>query len=483
MAMRELPAGWSVARLNELVDILDSRRIPLNQNERDKRIAGKSQDKLFPYFGATGQVGFIDDYLFDETLILLGEDGVSFFDPYKNKAYLAHGKYWVNNHAHVLRAKVDATNTAYLEKYLNSFDYTGFVTGSTRLKLTQEAMRSIPVTLAPLAEQKRIADKLDALLAKVDACRQRLDRVPALIKRFRQAVLAAATAGDLTADWRNKCEVEKTGADLLKLAREMHKLAAKRVEDIPMPVEDESIVDIPNSWTVASGAEVVEPKAEIVYGIVQPGPKLEEGVPYVRGMDIENGRILVDQLMKTSQAIAEKYSRSALLGGDVLLGIIRATKVAIVPSVLNGANITQGTARFRPSSVIKTRYLAIALEAPSTQYWLHEHYRGIDMPGLNLADVRRVPIPLPPLEEQREIVRRVEALFAFADRLEARYLAARKQVDKLTPSLLAKAFRGELVPQDPNDEPASALLERIRAERAGQGALFDGAPKRRRKTS
>lgn len=74
-------------------------------------------------------------------------------------------------------------------------------------------------------------------------------------------------------------------------------------------------------------------------------------------------------------------------------------------------------------------------------------------------------------------------LFAFADRLEARYTAARKQVDQLTPALLAKAFRGELVPQDPNDEPASALLERIRAERAGQGTLFEGAPKRRRKSS
>jgi type I restriction enzyme S subunit len=380
-------------------------------------------------------------------------------------------------------------NPTYLRHFFSSPDFRELIcndvigVGGSLTRAQPKVVAGFPVLLAPAAEQKRIADKLDALLAKVDACRQRLDRVPALLKRFRQAVLAAATAGDLTADWRNKCEVEKTGADLLKLAREMHKLAAKRVEDIPMPVEDESIVDIPNSWTVASGAEVVEPKAEIVYGIVQPGPKLEEGVPYVRGMDIENGRILVDQLMKTSQAIAEKYSRSALLGGDVLLGIIRATKVAIVPSVLNGANITQGTARFRPSSVIKTRYLAIALEAPSTQYWLHEHYRGIDMPGLNLADVRRVPIPLPPLEEQREIVRRVEALFAFADRLEARYLAARKQVDKLTPSLLAKAFRGELVPQDPNDEPASALLERIRAERAGQGALFDGAPKRRRKTS
>ncbi len=88
-------------------------------------------------------------------------------------------------------------------------------------------------------------------------------------------------------------------------------------------------------------------------------------------------------------------------------------------------------------------------------------------------------MPIPSLEEQHEIVRRVEALFAFADRLEARTTAARKQVDTLTPALLAKAFRGELVPQDPNDEPASALLERIRAERAGQGALFDGAKKSR----
>jgi type I restriction enzyme S subunit len=97
--------------------------------------------------------------------------------------------------------------------------------------------------------------------------------------------------------------------------------------------------------------------------------------------------------------------------------------------------------------------------------------------------LRNIPVALPRIPEQIEIVKCVEALFAFADRLEARTAVARAQVDKLTPALLAKAFRGELVPQDPNDEPASALLERIRAERAGQGALFDGAPKRRRKTS
>jgi type I restriction enzyme S subunit len=91
--------------------------------------------------------------------------------------------------------------------------------------------------------------------------------------------------------------------------------------------------------------------------------------------------------------------------------------------------------------------------------------RGGNQPALNGAKVRALPLPLPPRDEQKEIVRRVEALFAYADRLEARYNTARAQVERLTPALLAKAFRGELVPQDPNDEPASVLLERIRAAR------------------
>jgi len=142
--------------------------------------------------------------LFDEQLILLGEDGVPFFDPLRHKAYLASGRFWVNNHAHVLRGVADLADQSYLTSYLNQLDYTGFVTGSTRLKLTQAAMRSIPVPLAPLNEQRRIAAKLDTALVAVDACRQRLDGVEALLKRFRQAVLAAATSGALTREWREE---------------------------------------------------------------------------------------------------------------------------------------------------------------------------------------------------------------------------------------------------------------------------------------
>jgi type I restriction enzyme S subunit len=195
-------------------------------------------------------------------------------------------------------------------------------------------------------------------------------------------------------------------------------------------------------------------------------------------MDIVNERIQVDQLLRTSPAIAAKYGRASIRGGDVLLGIIRATKVAVVPPVLEGANITQGTARLRPSDMILPQYLAAVLRAPATQRWLHAHYRGIDMPGLNLADVRQTPIPVPSKTEQAEIVRRVEILFEYADRLEVRLATAESAVERLTPALLDKAFRGELLPQDPADEPASELLNRLHAHRQARQAC--GSTKRRR---
>jgi type I restriction enzyme S subunit len=117
--------------------------------------------------------------------------------------------------------------------------------------------------------------------------------------------------------------------------------------------------EVPETWRWAVAEEIVAPGAEIVYGIVQPGPQLDDGIPYVRGLDIVDGVIQTSQLLKTSPEIAEKYSRATLQGGDVLLGIIRATKVAIVPGEIAGANITQGTARFRPSDAIMTAFLVV----------------------------------------------------------------------------------------------------------------------------
>jgi type I restriction enzyme S subunit len=241
------------------------------------------------------------------------------------------------------------------------------------------------------------------------------------------------------------------------------KWKSKYVE--PEPVNTDELPELPEGWTWASAAEVVDPSADIVYGIVQPGPPLEDGVPYIRGTDIQDGVILISQLLRTSTEIAERYERASLRGGDVLLGIIRATKVAIVPDELLGANITQGTARFRPGHSITTAFLAGWLESPMAQRWLHDHYRGIDMPGLNLKDVRQVPVPVAPLAEQDAVAKAIRAAISKWRTITDASELSQRRLTHLDSAILAKAFRGELVPQDPNDEPASALLERIRAER------------------
>jgi type I restriction enzyme, S subunit len=354
----------------------------------------------------------------------------------------------------VCRPKLEVLHPRYLlalfktQRFLREGET--LMTGSVGHKrVPKEYLLSTEVPLAPPDEQKRITEKLEALLLRVDACRDRLDRVPAILRRYREAVLSAAVRGRLTQEWRQTrsrgCPVGATKGepDLAPL-----KLDSKRTdENLQLWLSD-----LPSSWRVERASQVVDPGADIVYGIVQPGPKLEKGVPYVRGMDIVDGAILVEQLLRTSPEIAQRYSRASIKGGDVLLGIIRATKVAVVPDTLNGANITQGTARFRPSGRILTHYLATVLEAPETQRWLHGHYRGIDMPGLNLADVRRVPIPLPSLDEQAEIVKRVCALLALAEELENRVASARADVENLTPAIFGKAFRGELV-----QKPVEAL--------------------------
>ena len=163
---QKLPEGWAVCCLENVAKVLDNLRKPINSNERNSRIANKHENELFPYYGATGQVGFIDDYLVDGTFLLLGEDGAPFLDKYAIKSYPIKGKCWVNNHAHILDPQCDFD---YLMFYLNHVDYKDYVNGSTRLKLTQSDMRSIIILLPPLTEQKRISVKVKYLFRLLDS--------------------------------------------------------------------------------------------------------------------------------------------------------------------------------------------------------------------------------------------------------------------------------------------------------------------------
>ena len=123
--INKMPSSWIETSIEEVCLILDSARIPINAKERSTRIEGKDESELYPYYGATGEVGKIDGYLFEGEHILLGEDGAPFLDPFKDKAYLVSGKFWVNNHAHILKS---VTSNRFVCHYLNQFNYSDYVT-------------------------------------------------------------------------------------------------------------------------------------------------------------------------------------------------------------------------------------------------------------------------------------------------------------------------------------------------------------------
>ena len=181
--------NWQIKKLGEVVSILDNLRKPINSTERLQRINGKNQKDLFPYYGATGQVGWIDSFLTDGEFILVGEDGAPFLDNFKNKAYKISGKTWVNNHAHILKEKENITLNNFILYYLNSIDYRQYVNGTTRLKLTKGSLTEIPFPLPPIGIQKAIVSKIEELFSELDKGLEDLKTAQQQLKTYRQSVL------------------------------------------------------------------------------------------------------------------------------------------------------------------------------------------------------------------------------------------------------------------------------------------------------
>ncbi|WP_428044078.1 restriction endonuclease subunit S [Candidatus Avelusimicrobium faecicola] len=179
--------NWEEKKLGELCDVLDFRRKPITRKDRTRG--------LYPYYGATGIVDFIDSFLFDEPLLLVGEDGARWGSG-EPCAFIASGKYWVNNHAHVLKPK-NCMSMQYLVYFLNYSDLTPYITGTTVLKLNQQKLRSISVPSPSLPEQKRIVEKLDVLQSKTQELEKIYTQKLKDLEELKQAVLQQAFSGKL----------------------------------------------------------------------------------------------------------------------------------------------------------------------------------------------------------------------------------------------------------------------------------------------
>ncbi|MBY6234673.1 restriction endonuclease subunit S [Vibrio harveyi] len=473
--MSELPKGWVEAPLVDVTDILDAIRKPVSNKERMTRIADKAVTDLYPYYGATGQAGTIDDYLFDEELVALGEDGVPFFDGKKHKAYMLYGKTWVNNHAHVLRGTGGYLVNKYLCEYLNQFDYMGYVNGGTRLKLTQANMKRIPIPLAPLAEQKRIVEKLDEVLAQVDTIKARLDGIPALLKRFRQSVLASAVSGKLTEEWRKDNSSEFP--DVNTISQELFDDGTTKGNFGNKSARAEAIKDdeLQKYKSIYPLIRVGE-----VSGCIVPNrdkPKTFSGdtpwilTPYLNDQSIELRSEQIELGLSSSEI--ELYNARVIPSDSVIMTCVGRLGLSAVNEFK--CIINQQLHAFTCGKHIYSRYLAFSIRAMENYFCSAATSTTVQY--LNKTACNSMPLPLPSIEEQKEIVRLVDQYFAFADTIEAQVKKAQARVDNLTQSILAKAFRGELVPQDPNDEPADKLLERIAQARKEAEALAKAAKK------
>ncbi len=381
---------WPMRPLGELVDILDSRRVPVSANERSKR-PGE-----VPYYGASGPVGTIDKHIFDEPLLLLGEDGVQFFDSGKSKSYLIEGPAWVNNHAHVLRAR-PTVERKFLNYYLNHCDYRGFANGTTRLKLTQAAMRQIPVPVPPIDEQRRTVDLLEDHLSRLDVADRAVRQSIKRLDRLRDAALAKAV-GDTRSDPPTR---------VLRLGE------LARVSTGTTPLRG-------NTAFYENGT-----------------------IPWITSGDLHQGLISRASQFVTPLALTET-SLKLVPAGSLLIAMYGEGRTrGTVAELAIEATTNQACASVELHEAALRAWVRLVLDANYNS--MRRMAAGGVQPNLNLSLVRSIEVPVPTLAAQETAIAHVSEVSDAREQLATSLGSATKRGANLRRALLAAAFSGRLI--------------------------------------
>lgn len=445
--MNTLPKGWVETTLGEVTTKIGSGATPAG-GEQSYKASGipliRSLNVHFDGVRAEGlafldetQAAKLSNVIVEAYDVLLNITGASI-----GRVAVAPSDYAgarVNQHVSIIRLVREAL-PKYVCKFLASPAAQGVITsenyGVTRQALTKPMIEDFAFPLPPLAEQKRIVAKLDALNAKSTRARTELARIETLVARYKQAVLGKAFSGEM-------------------------------VGLVPAATEKPHALcwDLPSGWGWVALEEVVE----IASNLVNPATIPE--LPHIAPDNIESGtaRLLAFKTIREDGVISAKHRFYA---GQILYSKIRPYLRKAVIADFDGAC----SADMYPLSardVLSARYLLYWLVGEQFTHFAVEHQGRTVLPKINQTALNKTPLPLPPLATQHEIVRRIETAFARIDRLAAEAKRALALLGKLDEAILAEAFRGELVPQDETDEPAERLLARIRAER-------EAAPKTRR---
>ncbi|WP_306046081.1 restriction endonuclease subunit S [Nioella sp. MMSF_3534] len=297
------------------------------------------------------------------------------------------------------------------------------------------------IPIPPLAEQQRIVGKVDRLTERTARACEDLDRIPSLIARYKSAILSMAFNGDLTKDYRKKNDTLKGNG-----------------------------IDSPPDWVIKPLGEISDIQGGIQVGKKRPSDAVLVEVPYLRVANVQRGWLDLDEI-KTIRVTPQERDRLLLQEGDILMneggdrdklgrGWVWHEEVRNCIHQNHVFRIRLNDEAFPPE------FISHYANENGQQYFIDQGKQTTNLASISKRKVSALPIPVPPIDEAVEIVRRIEVTFAWLDRVATEHAAAKRLVPKLNAAILEKAFRGELVPQDPNDEPASDLLERTKAELA-----------------
>lgn len=371
----------SVKLLGDVVNFLDHLRKPITASER--------KDGSYPYYGANGQQGMIDDYIFNESLILLAEDGGHFGNPDKTIAYIVEGKTWVNNHAHVLQPR-KGTDINFLRRHLEYYDVRPFINGATRSKLTKTSAAKIPLFFPPLPEQKRIATILD----KANALRQK--RQESLL--LADDLLRSSFLEMFGEQSRNKCNWDESYlGDMV-----------------------EFMTSGSRGW-----AKYYSSAGEI----------------FLRIQNVGKNKLLTNDICFITPPDSAEAKRTKVRANDILLTITADLgRTAVIPESYPTAYINQHLAILRLKKGINPYYISEFISSCEGKSQIAKLNKGGVKAGLNFNDIKSIKIPLPPKTLQDKFSK----IYDKISTLEGRYITSMQEMNNQFNSLSQKAFRGEL---------------------------------------
>ena len=465
---QQLPKGWKKTTLGEICEIFDSKRVPLNREQREQRINNKKTDELFPYYGATGEVGKIDDYIFDGEFVLLGEDAAPFFEPNKDVAYCVKGRFWVNNHAHILSSSV--LENLYICHYLNQFNFSGYVSGTTRLKLSQGSMKRIPIIYPTSKEtQQAIVNKIESLFDEIDEGIGRLKTAAQQIQQYRQSLLKNAFNGELTKEWRSKhADTLPSEHELLaqiQTTREQHH--AQQLADWQTAVSqweqngkegkkpskpkaltqavkfEENVADLPSGWGVVKFENI----CDLVRNGISTKPEGESGTKIFRISAVRAFQLNLDDYRFIN---SDDVGDFVLNNGDLLftryngtrnfVGVcaeFKSNEIYVYPDKLIRAVVN--------STEINNTFLMYGFNTGISREFIESRIRTTaGQSGISGSDIKAIPVIICSLTEQTQIVAILESKLTACDQLAAELAKQLKQAELLKQAVLKAAFQGEL---------------------------------------